>query len=91
MPRCSGAAAGALPGRKQQEKTVGKGRAELKKEDFFSREGWKANRAEGHSWLGMHFKQLFNLRADISIMVSNICLASEMGWGNNLSGCYNAD
>lgn len=36
VPHCSGAATGALPGRNQQT-TVGKSKAELKKEDFFKR------------------------------------------------------
>lgn len=36
VPRCLGVAVGALPGRNQRN-TVGKGRAELKKENFFKR------------------------------------------------------
>lgn len=43
----------ALPGRKQQEKSVGKGRAEPKPEDSFERalESWPGR---GRSWLGVH-------------------------------------
>lgn len=72
----------------QEDRRKGQGRVKKKKKRISSRVHLNADRAEIHSWQGMHLKLLFNLRADISITISNICLASWIGGGNNLPGCY---